>query len=110
MQNQIASLKAPSPIIEKRPSELSFEELLGLQLQESDEGLQVVHVSPFGPANACGLHVGDRVLEINGVPVRKVSVVQQVIGRVPSWSTVKITRIRHGSAARDVLEVMAKFA
>ncbi|CAM4725038.1 unnamed protein product [Leuciscus chuanchicus] len=44
-----------------------------LPYKENDEGIFISRVSKGGPAEKAGLHVGDRVLEVNGLDMLEVS-------------------------------------
>ena len=46
---------------------------IGVGLMEDPEGLEIVYVSPRGPADWAGMRVGDRVLSVAGVPVKELA-------------------------------------
>jgi len=57
-------------LIDSPPSSLPPAPLLGVVLQDSDEGLKVLKVSPQGKAEAAGVKAGDIILAVDGDPVK----------------------------------------
>jgi serine protease Do len=67
---------------------------LGMALQESDAGLEVIYTYRDGPADLAGIKEGDILLSINGTEVRKIVSAQSVLLdlAVPSLVTLSWKR------------------
>jgi carboxyl-terminal processing protease len=63
----------------------------------SESGLRVVDVPDEGPAHEAGLEEGDRIVSVNGDPVRTLNMVEIVERlRGPIGSTVRLEIVRDG--------------
>jgi len=49
---------------------------MGMGVQEDHKGLQVLYITPRGPADWAGVRIGDRVVGIAGVPTQELSAAQ----------------------------------
>ncbi|KAG1941546.1 protein scribble [Pimephales promelas] len=65
-----------------------------LPYKENDEGIFISRVSKGGPAEKAGLHVGDRVLEVNGLDMLEVSHHEAVSVLRNAGSCIKMKVIR----------------
>lgn len=61
-------------------------------------GAVIARVEPGSPAERAGLHQGDLVVAVNGVPVRSGTQLRNTIGLTRIGSDVDLTVDRHGSA------------
>jgi S1-C subfamily serine protease len=52
---------------------------LGMAVQETDKGLEVLYALPGGPAAAAGLEAGDQLAALNGVEHRKLGPLQAAL-------------------------------
>jgi carboxyl-terminal processing protease len=73
---------------------------VGTQIDIRDGWITVVAPLPGGPAQAAGIETGDRIVEVNGSPIRGVSVEEaQKALRGEPGTTVRLTIERPGVAA-----------
>ena len=66
-------------------------------------GLLVTRFLPGAPAQAAGLQVGDLILEVGGIAMRRVADLQRVVWSKPSGTTLPVVFVRN--AKRYVLHV-----
>lgn len=78
---------------------------LGVQLEQSDDGVRVADVVVNSLAEKSGLKVGDHLIEVAGQPARKVMPVIASIRQQPggSWLPMRIKR------GEETLELVVKF-
>lgn len=74
---------------------------LGIELRAHDKSLLIVNVLPGGPAQAAGIHSGERIVEIDGLPVSQVSSDEAAdMLKGPEGSAVEIVLTGAAGAAR----------
>jgi serine protease Do len=69
---------------------------LGMALQESEAGLEVIYTYRDGPADLAGIKEGDILLSINGTEVRKIVSAQSVLLDLAAPSLVTLSWKRAG--------------
>ncbi|XP_067277471.1 protein scribble homolog [Pseudorasbora parva] len=72
-----------------------------LPYKENDEGIFISRVSKGGPAEKAGLHVGDRVLEVNGQDMQEVSHHEAVSVLRNAGSCIKMKVLRERCVAME---------
>ena len=80
--------------------------VIGVQIQDSEEGPQVGEVTPGGPAEAAGLEAGDIITEVNG---REVSDSTELIVAIRAYAVGDVVTLTVDSGG-DVREVDVKLA
>ena len=78
---------------------------LGLEVAS---GVLVVAVSDGGPADAAGLHAGDVVLKLDGVPTPTVDAVHKLLTRERIGRKVSLDVLRNGALVKLNLSVSAR--
>lgn len=71
---------------------------LGVYLESADGAVWVRQVAPGSPAAAAGLRPGDRLLEVNGEPVRRAGQVIRRVGLQPAGVPLRLRLERNGRA------------
>jgi photosystem II stability/assembly factor-like uncharacterized protein len=74
---------------------------LGLQAEESDDGLVLVEITEKGAADKAGLKVGDVLLAIEGTKINSVQMLFKTLGGKQVGDKIKITYQR-GSEKKDI--------
>ncbi|XP_046885570.1 patj homolog [Hypomesus transpacificus] len=74
-----------------------------LPYKEQDEGIFISRVSAGGAAEKAGVHVGDRVLEVNGLDMQEVSHHQAVSALRNAGSCIKMMVLRQRNFLRDAV-------
>ena len=69
---------------------------LGLGMQEDHRGLEVLYVTPRGPADWSGVKVGDRILAVAGTPVSELAQAQIRLLDFGTDAVVPLTLDRNG--------------
>jgi PDZ domain len=75
--------------------------VIGVQLEDGKEGARIQEVSPGGPAEEAGLHVGDVITAINGTDVKGEHAARQVMHlmrKVAPESKVNVRVTREGKS------------
>ncbi|XP_028845143.1 protein scribble homolog [Denticeps clupeoides] len=72
-----------------------------LPYKETDEGIFISRVSKGGPAEKAGVHVGDRVLEVNGLDMQEVTHHEAVSALRNAGSCIKLKVLRERAAAHE---------
>ncbi|MDM0111798.1 S1C family serine protease [Variovorax sp. J22R133] len=104
--NMFVPVDLLNPVLEEMRStgttRASHRPWLGVSSQEEGGHVQIVRVDSEGPAKAAGLHVGDVVLEVDGVQVRSLeSFYKKVWARTVGDGEVELT-VRQGSEVRKI--------
>jgi len=81
-------------LIDSPPSSLPPAPLLGVVLQDSDEGLKVLKVSPQGKAEAAGVKAGDIILAVDGDPVKSFEDLKIIMPYKSAGDTIRL-QIKH---------------
>lgn len=78
---------------------------LGVSLEDSDGGVRIAQVMAGSLAERTGLKIGDRLIEVGGVPSKKIGPVITSIRRQPggSWLPMRIQR------ANETFDMVVKF-
>jgi S1-C subfamily serine protease len=76
---------------------------LGIRYVPHDGFAQIDSVLPNTPAEAIGLHRGDKVVEIDGTPIRSSTDLQERIYNSHPGATPSVTIEREGSSERETL-------
>ena len=81
---------------------------LGIELRAQEKSLLIVNVLPGGPASAAGVRNGERIIEINGLPVSQVRGDEAAdMLKGPEGSAVEIV-LRNAAGAQRRLRVVRR--
>ncbi|HXX19680.1 MAG TPA: ATP-binding protein [Candidatus Acidoferrum sp.] len=69
----------------------------GVTWIDSDQGVVALHVVPGGPADRAGIHSGDYVQSVHGVPIHRATDVTRVIWHAGPWAEVRYQILRDGA-------------
>jgi uncharacterized iron-regulated protein len=75
---------------------------LGIQLEQNQDSVQIAAITAGSLAEKTGLKSGDRLLELGGMPVKKVPPVIAAIRQQPAGSWLPL-RLQRGEATLDVV-------
>lgn len=78
---------------------------LGLTVGQTGNGLVIENVADGSPAKVRGFEPGDRVLEVDGRPVKTPEEFQQAIGRVPGGGTTRLLIVNKNNQSRLLVAV-----
>jgi len=75
---------------------------LGVQLEQNEDSVQIAAITAGSLAERTGLKSGDRLLELGGLPVKKVMLVISAIQQQPAGSWLPL-RLQRGDATLDLV-------
>jgi S1-C subfamily serine protease len=81
---------------------------LGLAVQETDAGLEVVYAAPGGPADRAGIKQGDILASLNGTEMRKLAEVQSALLDLTAPCLVTLSWKREGQVQTGQLSLAVR--
>jgi len=63
---------------------------------DRDAGVEALYIIPKGPGANAGIHVGDRLLDIEGVPIKRAIDVPQLLATIKAWNKAEYTLSQRG--------------
>lgn len=75
--------------------------MLGLAAEDADGGCRVLSVAEGGPGAAAGVEVGDLIAAVNGIAIRDLAHLSEIISARPAGQVVTL-RVLRGHEPRDI--------
>ncbi len=79
--------------------------LIGVVLKQADRGMEVASIAEGSHAAEAGIHVGDRLIEINGAPINKLADVRLQLWNRKPGDRIRVMLLRGRGAFVRTLEV-----